>query len=262
MQAEYFVTQNGVQQGPYTQSQVMQLLKGQKLDWMDYCFDEASGEWVTLMQHGDFADKMNVPQQTISKVIAGPSPLAAKTEKEWFALKDDNRYGPFAYLEIVKMLQDKSLSEHDYIWHEGLPNWAKVAEIEDFSPDRIKALKGGGMHEITEIFFRRRHARAHYEGTLIVHNNRKVFQGHSLEISAGGAGILIDGAVFDVGDSLFLHFRPGNGVPPFNAICNVVNRREIEHGRKTHWRYGVQFTSISEYVQESIEEYAKQAQAA
>lgn len=265
MQEIFYVTHDGVQQGPYTTDQVLQLLNSNELQWADYCYDEASGEWVPLLQHQMFASKMQnsaSPKMTLKQEISRANGSHEPNKKEWYALKEENRYGPFSYLEVVKMLQERTIGEFDYLWYEGLANWARVAELEEFAPDKIKQLQISGMADISEVFFRRRHARANYGASLIVHNNKKVFKGSSLEISAGGAGIVIEGAQFTAGESLFLHFKPGDGVPPFNAICKVVSKREIENGKNRVWRYGVEFTSISDVVQESIEEYAKRAIAA
>ncbi len=145
-------------------------------------------------------------------------------ERGWFILKEGNNYGPFSQLEIIQMLQEKSLFEHDFIFHEKFNNWKCIAEVEDFSVENIRRVRDAGDVSISEVFFRRRHARASYGASLIVHNNLRVFRGKSLEISAGGAGVLIDCSELQPGQSLFLHFQPGEGVPPFNAVCQIVSK--------------------------------------
>lgn len=183
---------------------------------------------------------------------------------EWFILKGDNRYGPFAYLDLVKMLQEKSLYEFDFIWHNGMPSWKRVAELPDFAPDKIKHLKHSPDVDVSEVFFRRRHARARYGASLLVHNNKTVWKGESLEISAGGAAIVIENATLQPGQILFLHFKPGDGVPPFNAICTVVNKQYVQNTQSVNApvRYGVKFTSISCNVQQSISDFTKRGVAA
>ena len=61
--------------------------------------------------------------------VAKPAKTAAvipiqKTDahviSEWFVLKGENRFGPFNYTDLVKMLQQKVVFPFDFIWHAGL----------------------------------------------------------------------------------------------------------------------------------------------
>ena len=65
----------------------------------------------------------------------------------------------------------------------------------------------------------------------------------------------MDGADFEPGQTLFLHFKAGDGVPPFNAICSIVSKQFVEEPLKPI-RYGVKFTSISHSVQKAIKAFA------
>src|SRR5207253_697807 len=105
---------------------------------------------------------------------------------------------------------------------------------------------------------RRRHVRAKYGTTLIVHNSKNVFRGTTFEISAGGAGILIENPNLQPGQSLFLHFQPGDGVPPFNAVCQIVSKQYTKErfSSSVPVKYGVKFTTLSQSVRESIKNYA------
>jgi hypothetical protein len=188
---------------------------------------------------------------------AGEGTNTPPTSREWFVLKGENKFGPFLYHDVIRLLQEKNVFEYDYVWYSGLASWKRVAELDDFSSNNIKKLKGGDNKE-SEIFFRRRHARASYGGSIIVHDNKKVFKGHGLEISAGGAAVMIESPGLEPGQSLFLHFKPGDGVPPFNAVCEVISK-QVNAGvdpSLSSVRYGVRFTNISQETQKSIKEYA------
>ena len=50
-------------------------------------------------------------------------------------------------------------------------------------------------------------------------------------------------------EKIFLHFKAGDGVPPFNAECTVV-RKSVRS--PNHVQYGVQFDKISQSVQKAI----------
>lgn len=259
MNKQYYLSNNGTHVGPYTLETVLKKIETQENQWTDYVFDENLGEWIMLLEHPEFSVKLsNKPATRPTAGPAAPSKTALK-DKEWFILKEGNNYGPFCQLELVQMLQEKTLFEYDYVWHAKLPAWKRVAEIEEFTPQTIRALRESQEQDLAEIFFRRRHARASYGASLIVHNNKTVFRGQALEISAGGAGVLIDNPNLQPGQSLFLHFQPGDGVPPFNAVCQIVSKQFVKDGSAPAAvdpvKYGVKFTTLSQSVRESIRNY-------
>lgn len=260
---KFYLTQNGKPVGPWSSDDILSKLSAKSLSWTDYLYDEAKQDWVLLMDHpsfvGHFRELANAPAAEDTVVQRDEKPDASfSREKEWFILKGDNKYGPFPFLELLKMLQEKSLFEFDYVWNVKFSNWKRVSECEEFRPEKVKALKDSGHAEVEEVFFRRRHARASYGASLVVHDNKKVWKGESLEISPGGCGLVIDNSGLEPGQNLFLHFKAGDGVPPFNAICQIVSKHSSEPGQQ--WvRYGVKFTSISRQVQLAIKDFTTKA---
>ncbi len=176
---------------------------------------------------------------------------------EWFVLRDENKFGPFSFHEILQMLQTKEIFEYDYVWNKAeLESWKLVSEIPSFASEKIKGLRPAGQPQVEEVFFRRRHARAKYGASILIHNNKEVWRGQSLELSSGGAGLILNTDSIQNGDSLFLHFKAGDGVPPFNATCRIVSKKTI-NGSSV--RYGVKFTNISVVIQTAIKKFTKGA---
>lgn len=265
MQDKFYLSKNGEYVGPYRVSEIVQMVQDGQHFWTDYLYDEEKEEWIMMMEHPEFALKMNMDGVKRPKENSSPkieSKLVEKLkEKAWYILKDGNNYGPFSKIELVQMLQEKALFEFDYIWSEGIPAWKRVSEVEDFNAEAIRHLQASGFDDVKEVFFRRRHVRTQYGCSLIIHNNKTVFKGKSLELSAGGAGILIDHDSFNPGQQIYLHFQPGDGVPPFNAICEVVSKSKGDSvkGFANPTKYGVRFTTIPQAVRETIRTYATKA---
>lgn len=265
MQERFYLSKNGEYVGPFLVEEIVALVKQGQHFWTDYLYDETKEEWVMLMEHASFAPHMSM-EGVKRPSNAPPLNLQAKQleklkDKAWYILKDGNNYGPFSKIELVQMLQEKALYEFDYIWAEGQSAWRRVSEVEDFSADSIRNLKESGFDDVKEIFFRRRHVRAQYGCSLIIHNNKKVFKGKSMELGAGGAGVIVDGDSFVPGQQIYLHFQPGDGVPPFNAICEVVSKSKAPamKGFANPMKYGVKFTTIPQAVRESIRTFATKA---
>lgn len=251
MQTQFYLSKDGNSIGPFPVEVILKKVESGEHQWTDYCYDELKADWVVLMEHPSFSDKFKE-----MKPQASSAPPKAKhtADREWFVLRGENKYGPFTFQEVVRMLQARTLYDHDYVWNAKMESWKKISECPDYAPEKIQQLHATVGTIAEEIFFRRRHARVSYGASVIIHNNKKVWKAESLEISVGGAGIVLDDTKFNSGDSLFLHFKPGDGVPPFNAICEIVSVKPVGD---TQTRYGVKFTSISHAVQKSIQDFTK-----
>jgi hypothetical protein len=270
MQQLFYVAHMGEQKGPYSLDEIIKLIQSSELDLQDYLYDEAAQDWVVLMAYPALGERIkamkpSAPPKTAQKeetpvagAVAGPDGNIDVKTIEWYMLKGERKFGPFTYVELVKMLQDKSLYEFDYVWHAGLQTWHRIAELNEFTPESIRKLKSLTVSNLTEVFFRRRHARVAYGGSLLVHDNAKVWKGTSVEIGAGGASIIVDNADFETGQKIYLHFKPADGLPPFNATCEIVLKKPVvgsERGPSAH--YGLKFIEINQNMQKSIRDFAE-----
>jgi len=262
------VSHEGVQKGPYSLDEVVVMLKNMELSVLDYIYDDKKEDWVLLMDHPELSKKVHS-----SKPKAAPAVEKAQDNKEvhaqdqaintyqnnaeWFVLKGANKFGPFPYMEVVKMLQEKVVYEFDFVWKQGFDAWKRIAQIPDFHYDHIKKLKETLMPEIKEVFFRRKHPRVDYQGIVLVHDNKNVWKGFGEEISVGGAGVVMDNALLIPGQDLYLHFKSQGPVMPFNAICEIVSKRFIEgvRERNASIRYGLRFKDISPSAQKLLKQY-------
>lgn len=281
----FYVSHEGHQQGPLSLDEIVAKVKTGELSPLDYLYDESKSDWVAFIEFGPLAQKI---QEHKPKAPPKPAPdkeLKAEEKKieetvkkmeetgqevnehmvtEWYVLKGENKFGPFAYTDLIKMLQQKVVFEFDFVWYPGLSSWKRIAELEAFTDRHIQTLKETLMPEISEVFFRRRHRRVAYNGTVLVHDNKSVWKGHGVEISAGGAGVVMENSLLTPGQTLYLHFKPGDGVPPFNAICEVVSKKFVEgvKDKNAPIRYGLKFTSISPNTQKFLQDYTKRGEAA
>ena len=169
---------------------------------------------------------------------------------EWYVLKDDNKYGPYTYKDMLNMLDEKFIYRYDFAWHSTLSNWRRIAELDAFGAETVNKLKDTYMPELTKTYFKRRHKRVNYGHSIMIHDNDKIWKGNSVQIGEGGVGVVMDKAHISPGQTLYLHFKPGDGVPPFNATCEVVSKDPQQNleTKKLEVLYGMKFIHISSDV--------------
>lgn len=281
MQSKYYVSHSSQQMGPYSVDEIVSLVSEGTLSPLDYIYDESKADWMTFLEHPALGEKVKAlkpkappkPKEhereakvhKLEHKRSKNSDIAPELQKsfdhEWFVLKGENKFGPFAYTDVVKMLQQGAIFEFDFVWHEGMNGWSRVAEVSEFTKDHLRQLKESAMPEISEVFFRRRYRRVNYGGTIIVHDNKKVWKGQAMEISEGGAGVVMENAMLVPGQELYLHFKPGDGVPPFNAICEVVSKEYVSdlRSRTAPIKYGLKFKTLSSETQKFLKEYTRKA---
>ncbi len=256
----YYVASNGQQQGPFAIAEIQSMLEAQKLNWHDYIYDDKTEDWVLLMEYSALTDLFNKsfenPIKKSNRADADVDPLKSRI---WFVLKQNNNYGPFSKTELIQMLQSDTLQEYDFIWHEKMQSWKRLSEVNEFSMDEIKNIykklttEAPSDPELANAFYRRKYNRAKYNSHAIIHDKQKVYKSISVEISEGGAGLLIEDANFKKGEQIYLHIKPGHEVPAFNAICKVVSIKGN--------LYGVQFMKISVSAKNSIAKFTNKKAA-
>jgi hypothetical protein len=242
----FYVARHGEQSGPFGLDEIMQKIESKQLELSDYVYDEASQDWVMFSSYPAITERLHTAKPSAPPtLVAEPQPVKAT---EWYVLKGDNKFGPFMHAEVVKLLQDKSVFEFDYVWHAGLTSWQRIAEIADFKPEQLK------HSNVKEVFFRRKHPRIAHTGSLIVHDGKKLWKGRSLEISEGGAGLIMENLSVNPGHSLYIHFKPGDDLPAFAAYCDVVSRTLVNPAdpQNSAVRYGVKFSKLDSHAEQTI----------
>ncbi|MBX3021693.1 MAG: DUF4339 domain-containing protein [Bdellovibrionales bacterium] len=280
---KYLVSHQGEQTGPFTLEEIVAQVRGKQLELFDYIYDEQKDDWILLLEFQPLAAKLknnkpnrpptvgtgttkttapteevvevrlnvsaqNVSAESVSAESISPPPTSAHAVTEWFVLKGENRFGPFAFKDVVKMLQQKVVFPFDFIWHAGMQTWQRVAEIAEFSPASIRALYGKADGK--DAFVQRRFQRQQYSGRVIIHDNMSLWKGQGTEISRGGVGITMANSMVLPGQQVNVHFNSQDGWPAFNAICEVVSKKFVNDN--TPVEYGLRFLSLSQEVQDEL----------
>jgi len=286
VQKKFFVNSNNQLAGPFELEAIFRKVDSGELKATDYMYVEVNDDWVLICTHPDFVERLKdskpaplknqsapVPRSTgdtsafgektvVAQATARPENQVKEQEAdEWYVLKGQNRYGPFPYMDLLRMLQEKSVFEFDYVWKPGLDTWKRVAELKEFHADTVRKMISKDDMTNAQVFFRRRHERAQFECGLIVHDNNRVWRGKSVQISEGGAGIIMENAMLLPGQNIYLHFKPAAGSKPFNALCEIVSKRYVRgvRNKDTPLFYGIKFITVQKNDREVLKTIAKSA---
>lgn len=180
---------------------------------------------------------------------------------EWYVMKGDQRFGPFEYADMIRMLQEKIIFGFDYAWHSGLSGWRRVNDIADFQESAIRSLlKDKKLAK--DIFLARKFPRHAHKGKVVAHDQHDWWSGQVFEISQGGVGIQMENTLVVPGQQIFMHFKPFERFPAFNATGEIVNKKYVENLKgASPLTYGVKFVSVSGAGKDRLMELLKDSAA-
>tara|TARA_B100001248_G_C27399566_1_gene468968 strand:+ start:7269 stop:8009 length:741 start_codon:yes stop_codon:yes gene_type:complete len=244
---KYFVNQNSNIVGPFSEEEVLLKVSNNELKETDMIFCQKQDTWVPIYEH---------PLLKAEEAAATTIELD-NTDKDWFVLRGAKKFGPFEYIELVKMLQNRELMEYDYIWHPTMSKWSRLAEVRNFSPEHIQKL----LKEQGEVFYQRKYPRKVMISKVLLHDNFKAWKGENLLISEGGCQARIYNSMMQPGDAVYLHFKPSGEFPAFRAKGEIVSKKFDPHIRDIEHPiiYGVRFTEINGLAVQEIKKYTKSA---
>lgn len=261
MQTHFYISYGKENLGPFTIEEIIEKIRSDAISPTGYLYDEGLAKWIPFLESDIL--KSQLSEKGFQKLLkTSYKTTSHKTENsiqkdssddEWYVLRGTRKYGPYKYLKIFKMLQEKKVYEFDFVWKPGLSGWMRIAELECFQSEKLKKLNSS-----SNIFFRRRHFRFSYYTSIIVHNNKSVWRGESFEVSEGGAGIVMYNSTLQSGEKLHIHFRPDGNTPSFNALCEIVNKKYKKDVVKKDepTKYGVKFINPNAGVKKALKNLA------
>lgn len=174
--------------------------------------------------------------------------IEVSTSNEWHILKGETQYGPYSYEEMLRMMQGKLIFGFDYVWSPHMESWTPLADLEEFSVDRLARLAEKNPDQ--EVFSRRQHERVFCRLPVYVNDQHTLWTGVTENLSEGGALILMKNPILLPGNIVHVHFRSRNeNDTAFNCTAEILTKRlvknRIQHDTGIH--YAVKFLSKSDF---------------
>ena len=174
--------------GPFSDEKIIELLESQTISISDFVYSQNKWNQVFSLSFiqqyykkqaptivPDHSNSIALNEEQLSQLknmnpktktdIKIPNDLL---EKQWFVLRKNKKYGPFKYLDVIKMLNSKSLFDYDYIWNKNFKSWNKISDLQAFSSYYVNQIKNSYLPELGNIFFRRKYKRVKYNAKVFI----------------------------------------------------------------------------------------------
>lgn len=244
---QFFLAKDDDQFGPLGLEQVMQCLRRGEFSVTDFIYNEKLDRWVHLFEFAPVREQLGerrpvdapralkVPvMQAVSAIVSDSQEEVrgaiedSNSVREWYVRKGMVQHGPMTYVELVKSLQEKIVYEFDFVRREGMRDWVRIAQHEMFTSENIKQMSHSRDERQQRAFIKRQRPRTAYKAEVLVHDERQVWLGQAVEVSSGGAGLVVQNAMLNPGDVINLHFAAVEGVPSFSVVSEVVGKKFSE----------------------------------
>ena len=270
MHQAYSVAKNGETVGKFAITEIVGMIASGELQITDFVFDEGTADWVPILQAGFIMEHINSMKPKAKPTPSGAEkkdgPPAGKVvlaeRPEWFVLRGRERLGPLRKLDVIRMMQEKAIHSHDFVWKDGDVDWVRLVERQEFGPSAMQEHWkhwSRTQHE-DGPFMMRRSDRWKVQGHLLVHDgNRLLWKGEVDMISLGGVGVRMRNSACLPGEKVFIHVSDIHGLKAFTGTCEVVSK-EYRKGVKRSTDpvgYGLRFLDVPPEWGREVEIWAR-----
>lgn len=185
--------------------------------------------------------------------------MTQTTTDQWYILRGDLKYGPYAYKAMISMIQNSELQDYNYAWAPHLESWALVGELPEFSKDRLCRLIETKDHLAGSIKDRKA-PRVNIEIPVWAHNDNVFFDGQTLSLSENGALLLLNNPLLQPGEKILVNIRAADkNSEPFNVLCEVIRKNYSKQrlNVKSGLHYAVRFLSVPEIGKKQLENWSR-----
>ena len=129
------IAKDGMQMGPYSLEELNARLASEVISGDDLCWYEGREDWIPVSQLPGF-----VPPH--SKQEPPPVPTAqpqkeaqelnstAPSNGQWYYSERDQKIGPHALDEVIRLIRANLLQRDVLVWHDGMKEWAPAYQTE------------------------------------------------------------------------------------------------------------------------------------
>lgn len=259
---DFYVAKDGKLEGPISKQNIQEKLEQSALSYTDYVWLSNSQEWTMLANF--FAAKFPPPIDPPPGITVATKPMKEFSSEEfsgnlgisnepiWFVYREKNKFGPYRYLDLVRLLQQNNCSPDDFVWKPSMSDWQRIRQTPEFSEDVLKKMASMKAFSVEKVFLKRRFPRIPYDAEVILHDEHRVQFGSAKSLSEGGAFIALEKLGHSKGDRLKLHFTIGDLGDPFNCIAEIT-----QVSKKPPQGYNVKFIYLEDGDRKRISKYAK-----
>lgn len=148
-------------------------------------------------------------------------------KREWFVLNNQMEFGPFHYVEVLKMLKSGNILGTDLIWKKGSEERAAICHTFEFLPENLELiLSEANIPSLPldlKFYFKEGKKVLSEKLSVILIVNARVIPAMSYQLDEQGATLKADAKDLKPGDKCKVLFKSGiNDFKPFNSDCEIT----------------------------------------
>lgn len=171
-------------------------------------------------------------------------------QDHWYVLRQSKKQGPYTYADMILQVQKDELMDYQYVWAPHLEQWTVLAEVEDFSKDRLIRLlemQEAQKDALVLPFEKRICERVNAELKVFAHDEKKFFDGYCLSLSRHGGFFLLNEPLLQPQTSVEIHLIEQEGVTNAFTVRGQIKSKKYSRNRinsKSGLHYVVLFDDV------------------
>lgn len=167
-------------------------------------------------------------------------------QNSWYVLNQNKKQGPYSYAQMIEFVQKSEILDYQYVWAPHLSEWTVLADVEDFSRDRIIRL----IDKKENLpFSDRKTSRVAVKLRIFAHNLHRSFDGVCYSLSGRGGFFLLNEPLLQTGHEVQIAIPMQAGNPSALVLKGQVKTKKYSKTRlnaKSGLHYVVLFTEESQ----------------
>lgn len=182
-------------------------------------------------------------------------------QAQWYVMKGENQFGPFNYVDVLRMRQENVLFDFDFVWAQGMSSWTILNNVPNFHSNNVQQFIQEYGELASTILQKRKNKRITKKVSLLITNGENAWRGTTLTLSIAGASLLTNYSKFLPDDQLQIHFHnDDNPDQSFNVTAIIIGKKYQSEVVKenTIMTYFLRFTEISSGGQDVLQKWIEE----
>lgn len=181
--------------------------------------------------------------------------------KHWYTKVNNRETGPYRYVELLLMINNKDITENDFVTFRGSGGWKPLSDFDNFLPGNVKnSLEEQNVdpEDSADIHFRRA-MRVPLKNEVLLVGGEYCFKSMCMDVSTGGCLLKVSRGKIRLDSNVKIHIYEdkNKNFPSFNFIgeaVRVFSADKVEEDSNLYDLVGIKFLETAHYKKSELRE--------